>query len=76
MEHVGEDGKALLGVGVVYVLTEEVVEVVAGGAVGGFKHLHEAEVGVAAGEFFEVGGVGVGFCVDAEEAGGGRNSQR
>lgn len=75
VEHVGKDGKALSGVGIVYVLAEEVVEVVAG-AVGGFEHLHEAEVGVAAGEFFEVGSVGEGFGADAGKAGGDRNSQR
>ena len=75
VEHVGEDGKALLGVGVIYVLAEEVVEIVTD-AVGRFKHLHEAKVGVASGEFFEVGGVGVGFCADADKACNGRNGQR
>lgn len=75
MEHIGEDGKALLSVGIIYVLAQEVVEVVAS-AIRGFQHLHQSEVGVAAGEFGEVGGVGEGFGADAGNAGGGRNSQR
>ena len=74
VEHGGEDGKALPGDGIVDVLFQEVVEVVAG-AVLRFEHLHQAEVGVAPGEFFEAARNGDGFDSDGGQIGRGGDGQ-
>ena len=68
VEHVGEEGKARFGFGVVGVLDEEIVEVIAASAGFEFEDLDLAEVGVAHEEAVHAVEFGIPFCIEGRAA--------